>query len=813
MAKASAKPTAIVETSPAPKEPRHPNLWASVVYAVATLSLAYPALLGKFLVSNHSDQYIAGYAFREFAAQSLRSGHGFPQWNPYLFGGMPYIAAMHGDIFYPTFLLRMVMPTDQAMTWGFAIHVFLAGIFTFIFLRAATEGHHSAPGNPSAANRLGFFPCLIGGLSYMLAGQIASLVSPGHDGKLFVSALFPLGLWALIRGVRDGRHWAFGAFALIIGLAVLSPHPQLLQYTLLASGTYGIFLIFKARRQGVAGAIIARRALLAFIAVGIGAAIGAVQYLPVREYVAWSPRAGGLPDYSTATSYAWNPEEVFNAYLPQFTGMLDAYWGRNGIHLHSEYIGVMVLMLMGAAWVGLKRNERQRQILFWTVTLIVALLWAMGGSTPFYRIPYALIPGTKFFRAPQTIFFVGTLAIAFLTACGVERILNFKVGRRYFLGWAIAAVVIGLLASIGGLNGIARSLAPEEMIDRVDANSRALIFGAWRSALFVLLGAGAFFVYRRKQLTATAFVSLLALLVAADLWTVMRSYWIFSPPASVLYASDPAIDYLRKQDQPARVLAVPLAETEHRDPNLLYDGLMVHRIRTVIGYHGNELGRYDQLTGKDEGYRPILSPLLWRLTNTRFVLTNVDSLPTVQKIIGPVRDASGTAVYLYKTQNDNPYAWVASARFKAPDAQVRQTILDPRLDLRSVALFDTSARIKTLQQVGQLPAPSTIDVIVDRYAPGSVDLHLAAPAPEGSALVVAENYYPGWTATSAGKALPLDRADFSLIGVELPAGATKISLAFRSSTYEKGKVITLVALVVSILMIAGGVAADRRRVA
>src|SRR5690606_2882639 len=86
--------------------PRFALAWAMLACALATLTLAYPALTGGFLVSLHSDQYIAGYAFREFAAASLKAGEGFPQWNPFLFGGMPYLDAMHGDIFYPTFLLR-----------------------------------------------------------------------------------------------------------------------------------------------------------------------------------------------------------------------------------------------------------------------------------------------------------------------------------------------------------------------------------------------------------------------------------------------------------------------------------------------------------------------------------------------------------------------------------------------------------------------------------------------------------------------------------------------------------------------------------
>src|SRR5438093_3093187 len=249
---------------------------------------------------------------------------------------MPYIAAMHCDIFYPTFVLRMIMPTDVAMTWGFVIHIFLAGLFTYVFLRGIGYG---------------FYGALVGGLAYMMSGQIASSVSPGHDGKLFVSALFPLALWMLHRGIREGKNWSWGAFALIIGLCVLSPHPQLLQYTLLASGAYALFLAFATLDGVKLPRTIAVRRLVAVLAgVHVRLGTGAVRYFLVVEYVKWSPRAGGLADYRAATSYAWPPEELLNAYLPQFSGLLDNYWGRNIIHLHSDYVGVIVLIMARAAF-------------------------------------------------------------------------------------------------------------------------------------------------------------------------------------------------------------------------------------------------------------------------------------------------------------------------------------------------------------------------------------------------------------------------------------------------------------------------------
>jgi hypothetical protein len=781
--------------------PRFAFGWASLVYALCTLSLAYPALAGKFLVNVHSDQYRAGFAFREFAASTLRATGQFPLWNPYLFGGMPYVAAMHGDIFYPTFLLRMVMPTDVAMTWGFIIHVFLSGLFTFGFLRALGSG---------------FYGSLVGGIAYMMSGQIASYVSPGHDGKLFVSALFPLGLWMLYRGIRSGKSWSWGAFALVIGLCVLSPHPQLLQYTLLASGAYALFLAF-ATLDGVSvpRSVAIRRLGAALGAVVVGLAIGAVQYLPVREYVAWSPRAGGLADYRAATSYAWNPEELFNVYLPQFSGMLENYWGRNLIHLHSDYVGAIVLVIAGAAFIGLRSDTRRKHIIFWSVALLVSVLWSLGSSTPFFRIPYAIVPGTKYFRAPATIFFVGSLAIAFLACVGTERFLQGKVSRRYLIGWLIGGTAIALLASVGALTSIAETLADPRLIDRVEANNGALIAGAWRSfafvALVVSLGIGT--LTRRVPARTSAWV--LAALITIDLWSIERLYWMFSPPASVIFASDPIVETMKSEPQPVRVYPFLAQTISGPDVFISGDALMTHRIRDVIGYHGNQIGRYSELVGFNTDDVRALSPNVMQLTNTKYLLTNRGELPLpgITQVKGPVRNAAGDTVYLYRVNADNPYSWVTPVAVKAPDDQVLATLLDPRFDVKRAALFDTSANVAVSQQVLTLPAPLALKATVRDYEPGKAHIDLSEPAPLGSTLVVSENFYPGWKASVDGKPARLGRADYTFIGVELPQGARSIELIFTSPSYARGKVITWIAIGLGLAALGAGFWRDRRHVA
>jgi len=785
--------------------PRHAGAWAALTYSVAVLLLGWQALAGRFLVNPNSDQYIAGYAFREFAATWGRARHGVPLWNPYLFGGMPYVAAMHGDTFYPTFLLRLVLPTDVAMTWGFILHVFLAGCFTYLFL--------------SRAVGLSFFGALMGGLAYMMGGNVAGLVSPGHDGKLFVAALLPLALFFLHRGVRDGRRWAWGALALTLTLAILSPHPQLFQYLLLVAGAYALFLALSASERGEA---LPRRTVIGRLACAAGAVLlgmvgGAIQFWPVIGYIPWSPRAGGS-GWEHAVSYSMPMEELLNTYLPEFSGILENYTGRNGIHLHSEYIGAAVLVLASFAF-GSRRVPR-RTVWFWTGALAVTTIWALGGHTPFYHLVYTLIPGTKFFRAPSTMLYVVSFCTAVLAGVGMDRALAADVPRRRIAAWVGAALVIALLAMSGVLTTVATTFARPALAPYTAANQGALALGAWRSLFAVAAIAAVLFAFGRGAIAVRTAGWLLITLVALDLWSVARLYWRFSAPAEQLYASDQVIDYLKHLPEPGRV--VPLAterlSSSVRDPYFgggdgRADGLMVHGIRSAVGYHGNELGLYQQLTGWDRDWPQQLgNPNLRRILNIRYLYTNAPQPPLegMRLVAGPARNVAGNVTYLYEFPGTNPMAWVVPLAVKASDDVALATVLDPRFDVRRAAIIDTAAAVATQMVPQSLPAPSEIAVRVTRSEPGHMVLALNRPAPRNATLMVSENYYPEWQATVDGQPTSVVRADYALIGVPLPEGGRTVELTFSSTRYETGRSVTLAAVGLALLMLIGGVLLEQR---
>ena len=222
----------------------------------------------------------------------------------------------------------------------------------------------------------------------------------------------------------------------------------------------------------------------------------------------------------------------------------------------------------------------------------------------------------------------------------------------------MVALGITLLAVSGALTTLSAGVAVPEMADRVAENAvrgragrRFVAWCSWSSRAGWCSSTSGSGSPRQWRLACWR------VLVAADLWSVERLYWHFSPPASVTYASDAAIDYVRAQTQPGRVLAAPLAQdVAPHDPELEGNALMIHRIRQAIGYHGNELKRYDVLAGKADGFRPIFTAQIWRLLNVRFLLTNLAAvpLPDAKLVAGPARDAAGTTVYLYRLPGDNP---------------------------------------------------------------------------------------------------------------------------------------------------------------
>ncbi|MFN8583015.1 MAG: YfhO family protein [Gemmatimonadaceae bacterium] len=682
---------------------------------------------------------------------------------------------MHGDIFYPTAWLRWIMPVDLAITWGMALHFVLAGWFTYRFARALG---------------LSWSASMVAGVAYELTGIVASQMSPGHDGKLFVSALAPLAFWLLLHAIRGQRTWAHGAFAIVVALAILG-HYHMSYFLLIALGMWAVFLAFWDKDRPPA--LRPWKSLcLAALAVVVGVGITALQVVPFLEYIPYSPRAQGGPStgWEFATSYAFPPSELFTLALPEFNGVLGNYWGQNALKFHTEYVGFLPLALAFLAFTDRKRGRLAAAFL---MGAIVFLFFAFAGHTPFYRPFFEFLPLLNKIRAMGMVFYLVALPLSLLAGIGTDSLLSRSVSTKTIVAVTGAFALFGILGAAGVLQGLAEFLAIPERLDAAAANAPALRLGSLRLLLLVALGGAMLLATAIGRVsTRTATAGLLAL-IAVDLWSVDRQFYEFSPRAKTIFASDAVTSYLRRATQPFRVLDA--------GPSYGYSILMAYRIPIAMGYHGFELQRYDEFGGKDTGWNQLTSPNVLDLLAIRFlILPQAQSVPGYHQVVGETGTAFNTTAVLLERDTAPAYARVIRSVAKVPDGQTVPTLIDPRFPVNDALLVpDTSSAVATeLKQ----PLPvSRVTAAVRVWEPGAMEIELKGADDAAGHLLVSENWYPDWHAEVDGKPATVRRADHTLLSVDIPQGAHEVRLWFDARSYFWGKVISAIALLLATALI------------
>ncbi len=773
------------ETPVEPYEPKRPLLAATGLFALWIAILSLPMLAGKWLANPYSDMSATGYAFRAWGAEWWkRLGH-VPLWEPELFGGMPFVGASHGDIFYPTSFLRLVLPVATVVNLNFVVHSIAAGLFTYLLLRRF---------------RLSWTGAVTGGLAYELTGLLASYPSPGHDGKLFASAALPLALLALVLALRERRAEGYGLLAVAVALALLG-HFQMAYYVLIAAGLFAVYLTFDPETPGELSAR-AGRLGLALGAVLLGYGLAMIQVLPFIQYIPFSPRAQGYHGFEGATSYAVPWAHVPSFFLRDFVGARDTYWGPNPIKLHSEYLGlgVVALAVLGAA------DARRRRLVLWLGGIgALFLLISLGAATPFYRVWWSVIPLVSKTRAPGMAFFVPALVIAAFAALGADR-LQRREGARHVVAWFVVGGLVVVLAVAGVFGTFAVNLAAGAAgggrIDAAQADARAIMIGALTSGVALLLVATLAFDLRRRPRLAAPLMLAIALVLSGDLFLAARPFWLYSPsPAATTFKTDGVVDYLRRSPLPYRVL--DLGVYPHAGVTL-----MAHDVPQLLPFQAafNEIRYFDEIWNRDEGFSNAARfPWMWDLYAVRYLVApagdaQVDSLPGWRRVLSGVPTATGVTANVLERTEPAPWARVVPAAVKVDSTRLLATLANPRLDYGRLVLLTPDAPLNP-PPVTAMPEPSPSRATVGSWLPGGMSITLDPAPPAASYLVVAENWYPDWRATVDGAATPVVRGDWALLTVPVPAGARRVDLRFRSPAYAAGRGISLASLGVTLLVL------------
>ncbi len=787
-------------------EPEIPRWLVPLGFLLPTLLLFREFLLeGAPLLG--TDTYALSYFARDFYTSFVQSTGRFPLWDPLILGGLPFVDGMHGDIFYPPSLALFLF--DARTMWGvkMILHVYLAGCFTYLWLR--TIG-------------LGRGPAFFGGLVFMLGPDLVSLVFPGGDGKLFVSALAPLVFWLAERAARHRRPADFAWFGLGIALIVFTSHMQLAYFTVWGVSLYFLFRCVQVWRGGQRGTAAAMMGAFALAGVlGVGAA--AVQFLPPLGYLReWSHRAARTVEaeaesgYAYSTTWSLHPEEVVSLVVPEFVGDNvrtetrggDTYWGRNPFKLNHEYAGLVPLLLIPLLFL----RRRTPETWFFAALAGLSVLYAVGATTPAFRLFY-LIPGVDLFRAPSLIIFLYGLSVATLGAMGVQRLAECVYSpsahdaarRALWIGFAVLAL-LALLESAGLVTGLWQSLSPLDArrAQGLQANQENIRNGFWIAALLAAAVAGIWEAVARGIVGMREAVLALAVLAALDLYRVGRPFVrgaAIMPHDPVLFEPDESIAFLQqasRAEDPFRVYDLgdlpQIGAPAYGHPNTLAG----HGLEQLGGHHGNEIGRYRELVGGDNAFNVAVSQLrLLDLANVGYVLISqrIEPPPGFEEAF------AGRRSVVYRNRNALPRAWLVGAVEVVADDQAVDRLLDASFDPRRLALLPGPLPAGTSVQ----PDPQGSVRWVER---GTNAYTLEVVTDRDALLMISENYYPAWTAQLDGSAIPILRANHTVRGVPVPAGTHTIRFVYRSATLERA---AWVSVSLTLVLLAVGLTGFRRR--
>jgi hypothetical protein len=695
-----------------------------------------------------------------FAVSSIRRGQ-FPLWNPNLFSGIPFVANPQPALFYPPTWLALLVPVTRALGWIIVLHVWLAGVGMYAWLRS--EG----------ASAMG---ALVGGAVFAFSGYVFVRVCAGHLGVITTGAWLPLVLWAYRRAV-DRCSWRVAVVGgLPVGLSILAGHTATFIYVALGLAVYAAFCAWEnwqnsQETRSLPRSLVSLTPLAwAGVMLLVGVALSAVQLLPLAELAMHSTRQADS-SYDFAARFSWPPGYLLTLLVPNFFGepARTGYWGDGIYDEFIFYVGVLPLVL---ALLGLRMRHRLTPFL--GILGLGALLLALGEYGSLHLLFYRFLPLFQMTRAPARAGFLFTLAAAALAGLTVTALQSSFANRgeerkrllrplqwpaiRAVAGRALALVVIGFTAFAWG-----RESNPAAGRLWHQANQVALFL------LFFLLSSGLLIVWHGTS-RARPGLALLALgLVVLDLWTFGNG------TVETVQVEESAywriVNQAMSDSQSARVLPWGLNDFDQ-------NGGMTFEVRSVFGYDPLTLQRYSEFITSWPDPRARTYDLLnagYLVTASSYDPPQEDPLDAPQLVL----EQSG--VWVYERPAALPRAWVVSQIEVMDEAAMLTRVHEPDFDPRTTALLDAP-----VECIGTTTNPED-QVEIVRYEGNRIEAQVQGG---GGLLIFSDVEYPGWRATVDDNPAQLLRADYLLRALCVPAGEHRVVLVYDPPLLKWGLAIT-----------------------
>ena len=385
-------------------------------------------LTNQFTWMDHPDAANQVLPWLEFQAREWRHGR-VPLWEPFNWGGQPFVGRVEPGAVYPLNWLLFAMPVkDGFLAWGvlhwyFALIHFPAALGCYWLCRDLKRSRAAA---------------VLAGVAFGLGGYVGTV---GWPQKVNSSVWTPLAILFFLRGMRGERPLASACLSGgFLGMACLGGHHQI--PTLLALTMAGLWAwrLARARRLRTA-AEAAAFGLFAFL-------VGAAQILPAAEFGKLAVRWVG-----TASPVGWGDRIPYTVHVglgltpESLLGLVFPHVDRG----NNVFIGLTVLALAGlGAW----RRWRVQAVRLVAVVALGGLLFSLSSFVVFHGVLYALAPLVEKARSVAAAIHFFHFGAAVAAAYGLdvfrrrrECALAFTLSRALASLGAMLALVVLVLAA------------------------------------------------------------------------------------------------------------------------------------------------------------------------------------------------------------------------------------------------------------------------------------------------------------------------------------------------------------------------------
>jgi hypothetical protein len=753
-----------------------------------------PGILTGSKMLGGSDRLSGGYASEEIITRELAKYKEIPMWYNYIFGGLPTVAGPYADAgsLYP--FLRLLMPSHILFSYIFVLGFVLAGIGMYLFLRSLEI-------SPPAA--------LIGGIAYMFAGNLASMTYAGQGGRLLAAAFFPLAFFFWNKGIITHRfHW-FVFTGAITGLSFIQGHFQLTYYGIWLALIFFVVQLIWQRHQN---SFKETTKLIGYAIISMVVAVGilAVNYLPILANLGSGARGATMRGYEFASSWSMPPSEIFGIIVAQFNGILDKYWGANQFKLHTEYFGI-ILILLAVFTIFLKFKERKT--IFFFFSGIIGTLIAFGGYTPFYKLIYYLVPGVKRFRAPSLIFFLVAFSTITLGAIGLQYLFDMnqqkkifdnntkcKIKRFVYFTLIIFVVFVALFAISKG--SIASGIKDSQKLQAFTSNQSAIWNGILVIAVLILVYLFLFNQLANNKIKILTFIVIAVVLMLFDQWRIDRQFIQTAENPKTYYTEDEVINFLKQDTSLYRVYPLYYERSN--------EGVLdLHNIQNVAGYCPNPLQSYQDFIGASGTVMfqapNLVYPNFLNLLNVKYIISvplpediSKYDLRTQQMIVnmrnfvnrsGIEQAYQGRKYILYRNINVLPRTFlVPNYEVIKNKDEVIGRLMEPDFNPLEIVIIPESINGQFSNSNNANSLKGTAQIV--KYTPNRIVVETESN--NNCFLVLSENYHPAWSCKVDGNPTEIYNAYHTFRAIPLQTGKHQVEFYYRMKIYNTGRLISVI---------------------